>query len=50
MGGPQLGFQILRETPRLANFIRWVGEQRPDNGVALIVLPLGSPRVAGLQV
>src|SRR5260370_765425 len=37
MGGAQPGFQILRETPRLANFIRWVGEQRPDNDVALIL-------------
>src|SRR5262245_22052771 len=36
MGGPQ-GFQILKETPRLANFIRWVAGQRPGERVALIL-------------
>ena len=36
MGGPQ-GFQILRETTRLANFIRWVAAQRPGERVALIL-------------
>lgn len=36
MGGKQ-GFQILRETGRLANFIRWVAAQRPDERVALIL-------------
>ena len=36
MGGKP-GFQILRETNRLANFIRWVAKQRPDGRVALIL-------------
>jgi len=36
MGGKP-GFQILRETNRLANFIRWVANQRPDGRVALIL-------------
>lgn len=36
MGGPQ-GFQILKETTRLANFIRWVTAQRPGERVALIL-------------
>lgn len=36
MGG-QPGFQILRETNRLANFIRWVAKQRPDGRVALVL-------------
>jgi UDP-2,3-diacylglucosamine pyrophosphatase LpxH len=36
MGGPQ-GFQILRETERLANFIRWVALQRPEGRLALIL-------------
>lgn len=36
MGG-QAGFQILRETHRLANFIRWVGRQRPTQRVALVL-------------
>jgi len=36
MGGKS-GFQILRETTRLANFIRWVGTQRPGEKVALIL-------------
>lgn len=31
MGGPA-GFQILRETKRLCNFIRWVSAQRPGSG------------------
>jgi UDP-2,3-diacylglucosamine pyrophosphatase LpxH len=36
MGGPQ-GFQILKETTRLANFIRWVAAQRAGERVALIL-------------
>jgi UDP-2,3-diacylglucosamine pyrophosphatase LpxH len=36
MGGKP-GFQILRETKRLANFIRWVAQQRPDGRVALVL-------------
>ena len=36
MGG-QTGFQILRETDRLARFIDWVGVQRPGQRVALIL-------------
>ncbi|MGR9086441.1 MAG: metallophosphoesterase [Gammaproteobacteria bacterium] len=36
MGGKP-GFQILRETRRLANYIAWVGRQRPDGRVALIL-------------
>ena len=36
MGGKP-GFQILRETNRLANFIRWIAKQRPDGRVALIL-------------
>ncbi len=36
MGG-QPSFQILRETTRLANFIRWVTAQRPDDQVALVL-------------
>ncbi len=36
MGG-KAGFQILRETVRLANFIRWVTAQRPDGRVALVL-------------
>lgn len=36
MGG-EIGFQILRETKRLASFIRWVGEQRKEGNVALIL-------------
>ena len=35
MGGPQ-GFQMLTETVRLSNFIRWVAAQRPGKRVALI--------------
>ncbi len=34
MGGKP-GFQILRETKRLANFVRWVAAQKPDKLVAL---------------
>lgn len=37
MGGDKLDFQILRETKRLANYIGWVGQQRPDGRVALIL-------------
>lgn len=36
MGGAA-GFQILRETRRLAGFIRWVAEQRPAERVALVL-------------
>jgi UDP-2,3-diacylglucosamine pyrophosphatase LpxH len=36
MGGKP-GFQILRETKRLANYIGWVGRQRPGGGVALVL-------------
>lgn len=36
MGGKP-GFQILRETRRLANFIGWVGKQKPAGRVALIL-------------
>jgi len=36
MGG-RPGFQILREGRRLASFIRWVGEQRPDGQVGLVL-------------
>lgn len=36
MGGLQ-GFQILRETKRLALFIRWVANRRPNDKVALIL-------------
>jgi len=30
-------FQILRETGRLAGFIRWVAKQRPDGRIALVL-------------
>lgn len=36
MGGPQ-GSQILRNTKRLAAFIRWVAEQRAHDRVALVL-------------
>ncbi len=36
MGGMP-GFQILRETTRLANYIGWVGKQRPNGNVALVL-------------
>jgi hypothetical protein len=36
MGG-RPGFQILKEGKRVANFIRWVGQQRPDGRVALVL-------------
>jgi len=36
MGGVD-GFQILRETGRLAGFIRWVAKQRPDGRIALVL-------------
>ena len=36
MGG-EIGFQILKETKRLAGFINWVAEQCPDGNVALIL-------------
>jgi UDP-2,3-diacylglucosamine pyrophosphatase LpxH len=37
MGGDKVEFQILRETRRLAGFIRWVASQRPDGQVALVL-------------
>lgn len=36
MGGKP-GFQILRETARLAGYIQWVGEQNPAGEVALVL-------------
>ncbi|MBU0944833.1 MAG: hypothetical protein KJ804_08070 [Proteobacteria bacterium] len=36
MGG-KAGFQILSETAKLAGYIRWVGEQRPDGRLALVL-------------
>ncbi len=36
MGGAP-GFQILGETARLARFVRWVRDQRPDRQVALVL-------------
>ncbi len=36
MGGKP-GFQILRETARLANFVRWVAAQRLNGRVALVL-------------
>lgn len=36
MGGPP-GFQVLKEGKRLASFIRWIGQQRPDGRVALVL-------------
>jgi UDP-2,3-diacylglucosamine pyrophosphatase LpxH len=36
MGGKP-GFQILRETGRLAHYIRWVAAQRPQGSVALVL-------------
>jgi UDP-2,3-diacylglucosamine pyrophosphatase LpxH len=36
MGGKR-GFQILRETARLAGFIRWVSQQNPGGTVALVL-------------
>ena len=36
MGG-QAGFQILRETQRLANFIGRLGKQRPEGRLALVL-------------
>src|SRR5262245_45294891 len=37
MGGDRVDFQILRETKRLASYIRWVTAQRPENRVALVL-------------
>src|SRR5262245_36399809 len=37
MGGDKPEFQILRETKRLAGYIRWVSDQRPDGRVALVL-------------
>lgn len=36
MGG-KTGFQILRETDRLANFINWVDEQQPGDHIGLVL-------------
>jgi len=36
MGGAP-SFQILRETQRLAGFVRWVAKQRPEEQVALVL-------------
>ncbi|MGH7342067.1 MAG: metallophosphoesterase, partial [Candidatus Rokuibacteriota bacterium] len=36
MGGAP-GFQILGETARLARFVRWVRDQRPDGQVGLVL-------------
>ncbi len=36
MGGDK-GFQILRDTQRLAAYVRWVSEQRPGEKVALVL-------------
>ncbi len=36
MGGEN-DFQILRETEKLAAFIRWVAQQQPDGRVALVL-------------
>ena len=35
--GGETGFQILRETGRLAGFIRWVAAQKPEGRVALVL-------------
>jgi len=37
MGGARPDFQILREAPRLAGFIEWVAQQRPDGRVGLVL-------------
>ena len=37
MGGDRRDFQILRETARLAGYIRWVAGQRLDGQVALVL-------------
>jgi UDP-2,3-diacylglucosamine pyrophosphatase LpxH len=37
MGGDRPDFQILRETRRLANYVRWVAGQRPAGRVALVL-------------
>jgi len=37
MGGVEADFQILKQTTRLANFIRWVSEQSPSANVALVL-------------
>jgi UDP-2,3-diacylglucosamine pyrophosphatase LpxH len=37
MGGDKPEFQILRETKRLAGFIRWVSGQSPQGQVALVL-------------
>jgi hypothetical protein len=37
MGGASADFQILRETRRLAAYVRWVAAQRPGERVALLL-------------
>ncbi len=37
MGGAEPDFQVLRETKRLAGYIRWVGQQQPDKPLALVL-------------
>jgi len=37
MGGDSPDFQVLRETKRLATFVRWVAQQQPDQSVALVL-------------
>ncbi len=37
MGGAEPDFQMLKQTTRLANFIRWVSEQKPTGQVALVL-------------
>ena len=37
MGGAPADFQILRETQRLSQFIRWVARQRPEGQVAFVL-------------
>ena len=37
MGGAEKNFQVLRETSRLAGYIRWVSRQAPEKPVALVL-------------
>lgn len=37
MGGVEADFQILKQTTRLANFIRWVSDENPGGKVALVL-------------
>jgi len=37
MGGVEADFQILKQTTRLANFIRWVSDENPAGKVALVL-------------